>query len=249
MIKKTGAAFMGASVMGIPAFAQDSNAAGNSQAENKKKKVLIIGAHPDDPESNCGGTMILMQKAGWEVVSVYMTRGEAGIPGKTHAEAAAIRMEEAKNACKVLGARPVFMTQIDGSSEINKARYAEMKELIAAEKPDIVITQWAIDSHPDHRVCSSLVYDAWRRLGYSFELYFSESMTGLQTHLFTPNTYVNISDVAAQKRESVFCHVSQKPEDWVDDWHGTMEKFRGREMGCKAAEAFVHLKRNNSDIL
>lgn len=249
MLKKTGTAFMGVSAMSIPVFGNDNNPFESNTQDNKKKKALIIGAHPDDPESNCGGTMILLNKAGWEVVAVYMTKGEAGIKGKSADESAAIRVEEAKNACKILGARPIFLTQIDGSTEINKARYTEMKEVIAAEKPDIVITQWAIDSHPDHRVCSSLVYDAWRRLGYPFELYYSESMTGLQSHLFTPNTYVNISDVAAQKREALFCHVSQAPEDWVDDWHGGMEKFRGREIGCKAAEAFVHLKRIKSDIL
>ncbi len=252
MIKKAGAAFMGVSAMGIPAFGLESdNIMGSNTTDTKKKKVLIIGAHPDDPESNCGGTMILMQKAGWEVVSVYMTKGEAGIKGKTHAESAVIRVEEAKNACKILGARAVFMTQIDGSSEINKERYVEMRELIAAENPDIVITQWPIDSHADHRVCSSLVYDAWRRLGYKFELYYSESMTGLQSQLFHPTHYVDISSVAKQKRDAMYCHTSQLPEDWYDDWHGVggMGKFRGREMGCQEAEAFIHLPRYNSDIL
>ena len=129
------------------------------------EKVLVIGAHPDDPETMCGGTMIKLREMGVEVVSVYFTSGEAGIPGKSHEESSAIRTAEAKKACEVMGVRAVFMTQIDGNTEVNKARYAEMKALIEAEKPDMVITHWPIDSHRDHRVCSMLVYDAWRQTG------------------------------------------------------------------------------------
>ena len=251
MIKKTGAAILGASMVGLSAFAQESNPKSTAKSDGHHKKCMIIGAHPDDPESCCGGTMLVMKNAGYEVISLYMTRGEAGIPGKSHSESAAIRMEEAKNACKILGAKAVFLTQIDGSTEINKERYAEMKDAIAAENPDIVITHWPIDSHPDHRVCASLVYDAWRRLGYTFELYYAEAMTGLQSQSFHPTDYVNISEVADKKREAMFCHISQKPEDWFDDWHGCMgmSKFRGREIGVKDAEAFVHLKREKSDII
>lgn len=240
MIKMTGAAFMGASVFGIPAFGQESG---------KKRKAVIVGAHPDDPESVCGGTILALKAAGWDVVSIYMTKGEAGIPGKSHDEAAAIRKREAENACKVFGIKAVFLTQIDGSCEINKGRYAEMKEAIAAEKPDIVLTHWPIDSHPDHRVCSSLVYDAWRRLGYTFELFYGEAMTGLQSQGFIPTDYVDITEFADKKREALNCHVSQKPEDWVEDWHGGMEKFRGREIGVAHAEAYFHLKRGKSDIV
>ena len=247
MIKKTGAALLGATIAGIPAFAQGSENKDNNTS--KRKKAVIVGAHPDDPESVFGGTMLALKAAGWDVVSIYMTKGEAGIKGKTNDEAAAIRKVEAENACKVLGVKPVFLTQIDGSSEINKERYTEMKEAIAVENPDIVFTHWPIDSHADHRVCASLVYDAWRRLGYTFELYCGEAMTGLQSQSFHPTDYVDISDFAAKKREALFCHVSQDPEGWVDDWHGNMAKFRGREIGVADAEAFVHLKRGKGDII
>ena len=80
--------------------------------ENAPKKVLVIGAHPDDPETTCGGTMILLRQAGYEVVTVYMTKGQSGIKGKSHEEAAAIRTQEALNACKVMDTRPVFLTQV-----------------------------------------------------------------------------------------------------------------------------------------
>lgn len=144
--------------------------------------------------------------------------------------------------------RPVFMTQIDGVSEINKARYAEMRELIAKESPDIVFTHWPIDSHPDHRVCSLLVYDAWRRLDYNFELYYFEVMSGTQTQLFQPTDYVDISDVVEQKRRACYCHESQNMAPLYEGWHIPMEKFRGLELRCPAAEAFIHLRRDKNYI-
>lgn len=243
MLKITGATLAGTTLSGIPAFSREA-----SPEASEGKKALIIGAHPDDPETGCGGTMILLQQAGYEVVSVYMTKGEAGIQGKTHEESAAIRVKEATEASNMLGARPLFMTQIDGNTEINKARYVEMREVIAAEKPDVVFTHWPIDSHPDHRVCSLLVYDAWRRLGYSFELYYFEVMSGMQSQLFQPTDYVDISIVADRKREACFCHASQDMKAVYDDWHDRMERFRGLEFRCKCAEAFIHLRRNNNDL-
>ena len=244
MLKIAGTAIAGATLLGTKAFATEST----DKNSVKIRKALIIGAHPDDPETGCGGTMLRLLQDGYEVVAVYMTKGERGIPKKTLDESAAIRMEEAKNACRILGASPVFMTQIDGDSHINKERYTEMRELIKRENPDIVFTHWPIDSHPDHRVCSLLVYDAWRRLGYNFELYYFEVMSGTQTQLFSPTDYVDITTVAKQKREACLCHISQDMEPLYNDWHTPMEQFRGLEFRCKQAEAFIHLRRDNSDI-
>lgn len=202
------------------------------------KKVLIIGAHPDDPETMCGGTMIKLRKMGIEVVAVYFTGGEAGIPGKSHEEARSIRTAEAKKACEVMGVRPIFMTQTDGNTEVNKERYAEMKALIEAEQPDMVITHWPIDSHRDHRVCSIIVYDAWRQTGYNFDLYYGEVMTGLQTQNFSPNLWVDITEEHDQKVKAYYCHESQDMPV-VKEWHDAMEIMRGMECHAKYGEAFV----------
>lgn len=202
------------------------------------KKVLIIGAHPDDPETMCGGTMIKLRKMGIEVVAVYFTGGEAGIPGKSHEEARSIRTAEAKKACEVMGVRPIFMTQTDGNTEVNKERYAEMKALIEAEQPDMVITHWPIDSHRDHRVCSIIVYDAWRQTGYNFDLYYGEVMTGLQTQNFSPNLWVDITEEHDQKVKAYYRHESQDMPV-VQEWHDAMEIMRGMECHAKYGEAFV----------
>ena len=193
------------------------------------KKVLVIGAHPDDPETMCGGTILKLKAMGAEVVSVYLTSGEAGIRGKSHEESRTIRQAEARQACDVMGVRPIFMTQIDGNAEVNKERYAEMLALIEAEKPDMVITHWPIDSHRDHRVCAVLVYDAWRQSGYSFDLYYGEVMTGLQTQNFTPTLWVDITDYHNKKVEAYKCHQSQGTNE-VQEYHDTMERMRGMEI-------------------
>jgi LmbE family N-acetylglucosaminyl deacetylase len=205
---------------------------------NNYEKVLIIGAHPDDPETMCGGTILKLREMGVDVVAVYLTSGEAGIKGKSHEESRTIRRTEAQNACAVLGARAIFLTQIDGNAEINKTRYAEMKALIEAEKPDMVITHWPIDSHRDHRVCAVLVYDAWRQTRYSFDLYYGEVMTGLQTQNFSPTLWVDITDTHDKKVEAYRQHLSQDI-DAVQVYHDAMETLRGMECHAKYGEAFI----------
>ena len=143
MIKTVGTAALGATVLGIPLAAQ----AVSGDNSKRRRKILVIGAHPDDPETGCGGTMCLLADAGHEVVCVYLTRGEAGIAGKSHDEAAAIRVVESENACKITGARHIFMNQIDGNTEVNLERYKEMRELIDRENPDVVLTHCRV-RHP-----------------------------------------------------------------------------------------------------
>jgi LmbE family N-acetylglucosaminyl deacetylase len=204
-----------------------------------KRKVVVVGAHPDDPETGCGGTMILYAARGYEVVSAYLTRGEAGIRDTSHRDAAEIRTREAQQACKIMNARPAFVGQTDGSCEITPQRYEEMYEFLNKENPDIVFTHWPIDRHRDHRICSVLVYDAWIRMQRSFDLYYFEVESGEQTQNFPPTDFVNITPVVDKKHEACFAHVSQHIEQVYDAYHTCMEKFRGLQAQCEYAEAFV----------
>jgi LmbE family N-acetylglucosaminyl deacetylase len=208
--------------------------------QSAKKKIVCVGGHPDDPESGCGGTLAKLAAMGHEVSIVYLTTGEAGIPGKTHDEAAAIRKQEAINASKILNAKPVFAGQIDGSTVADNAALEHLQKLIAAEKPDIVFTHWPIDSHKDHQVASLLTIQTWIRRG-GFALYFFEVCTGEQTLIFMPTDYVDIAETQEQKRKSVYCHTSQDPPGIYACGHAAMEDFRGREAGVKAAEGFVRM--------
>jgi N-acetylglucosamine malate deacetylase 1 len=207
--------------------------------EKKKLKVICAGGHPDDPESGAGGTMARYADLGHDAVNLYLTRGEAGIKGKSHEEAAAIRSAEIAKACEILKTRAIFAGQIDGATEINAARYEEVRKILAEEKPDVVLTHWPIDTHRDHRAISYLIFDAWQRLGRKFSLYYFEVDMGSQTQHFHPTHYVDISSTLDRKKDACYAHVSQNPPSFYDAYHLEMQKHRGMESGYKSAEAFI----------
>ena len=170
------------------ALAAGAHAGKAAWAAPSQLRVVVAGAHPDDPETGCGGTIARFSDVGHEVVILYLTRGERGIKGKTYEEAGRIRTAEAQKACEILKARPVFAGQVNGKVEVNYTRYDEFLRLLQGEQPDVVFTHWPIDTHEDHRATSVLVYDAWLRMGRKFALYYFEVMTGLQTFNSRPAT-------------------------------------------------------------
>jgi LmbE family N-acetylglucosaminyl deacetylase len=210
--------------------------AGAADAPKKNRlKVIVAGAHP---ESAAGGTVARYADLGHDVVCLYLTRGEAGMKGKTHEEAAKTRTAEAEKACEILKARALFAGQVDGSTEVNAARYDEFSKLLGAEKPDVVFTHWPVDSHRDHRVTSLLVYDAWLKSGKKFALFYFEVDAGAQTQIFRPTHYVDITDTEERKRKACYAHTDAP--SFYPRYHDLMNRFRGLECGRKYAEAFVH---------
>ena len=207
----------------------------------QKLSIVCVGGHPDDPESGCGGTLARFSEAGHVVTIIYLTRGEAGIPGKSHSEAAEIRSRESEDACKILQTKPVFAGQIDGDTLLNNDWVHKLQGLLENEKPDIVFTHWPIDSHKDHQVASILTIQSWIQSQNKFELYFFEVCTGEQTMVFKPSDYVDISATQEQKKKAVYCHTSQNPPGIYQCGHAAMEEFRGRELGVRAAEGFVRM--------
>jgi LmbE family N-acetylglucosaminyl deacetylase len=224
--------------LGLPLVegAAQAQAAG---AAKSKLKVVIAGAHPGDPEAGCGGIAVRYSDLGHDVANIYLTRGEAGVRGKSHAEAAAIRTAEAERACEILKARLVFAGQMDGATEINAGRYRDFSKILEAEAPDIVFTHWPLDSHRDHRVIPLLVYDVWLASGKRFPLYYFEVGSGAETSHFWPTHYVDITATEARKRAACYAHASQNPDEFYGEYHDAMNRFRGLECGRKFAEAFI----------
>lgn len=239
--------FIKNSTAGLGALSLPSLLLANSNGKVEKKKIVCVGAHPDDPESGCGGTLAKLALQGNVITVIYLTTGEAGIPGKSHAEASVIRKQEAMNACSILKAKPVFAGQIDGDTIIDNTWLSKMQKLIYDEKPDIVLTHWPLDFHKDHQVAGLLTIQSWMRAQQTFPLYFFEVCTGQQTMTFHPTDYIDITDTQEQKRKAVFCHTSQKPPDIYNCGHSAMEEFRGRELGVKAAEAFIFMNGKKND--
>jgi LmbE family N-acetylglucosaminyl deacetylase len=220
-------------------------AATHGESRAAPVKVVCVGGHPDDPESGCGGTLARYAALGHAVTVVYLTRGERGIPGKSLDEAAHTRTAESQAACKIMGAKPVFFGQIDGATEVTRAHVDAMARLVAGLAPDVLFAHWPVDTHMDHQVASVLTIRAWMALRAPAQLYFYEVNSGSQTEGFLPNTYVDISSVVERKKAALFAHVSQDGQGIWREHHQIMAKWRGREVGVAAAEAFVHLNRDD----
>ncbi|MDF2158373.1 PIG-L family deacetylase [Algoriphagus sp. CAU 1675] len=235
-----------ASALGLSALPLSALAGTEPVQKKERLKVVCVGGHPDDPESGCGGTLAKFSAAGHDVKVLYLTKGEGGIPGKTANQAAKIRTKEAEEACKVLKVRHEFLGQIDGETMVNNEWIQKMTEFMEQEKPDLVFTQWPIDTHRDHQAASILTIQASLRVKKKFQIYFYEVCAGSQTMTFHPGEYVDISNEQETKRKALFCHVSQDPEGIYACGHEAMEKFRGMEAGVQAAEAFVKLNGRNN---
>jgi LmbE family N-acetylglucosaminyl deacetylase len=212
----------------------------------RRLKVVVTGGHPGDPEYGCGGTIARYADLGHDVVLLYLNRGEKGCPEENPAKGSAVRIAEARKACEILKARPVFAAQCDGHAIVDADRYDEFRALLAAERPDVLFAHWPIDGHRDHRAISMLAYDAWLKMGKTFGFYYYEVSDGEDTLMFTPTDYVDISKTEARKRAACYAHASQSPDKFYA-LQSSVTRFRGIEAGYGQAEGFVrHVESSNA---
>jgi len=195
-------------------------------------KVLVAGGHPGDPEYGCGGTVARLTSAGHQVVLLYLNDG-AWPPTP-----APIRVAEASKACALLKATPAYAGQVNGHAVVDNAHYEAFAQLIVAARPDVVITQWPIDNHRDHRAIAMLSYDAWRQSKKQFALYYYEVSDGEDTLQFAPTHYVDITETEPIKRAACYAHSSQTPDRYYA-LQDQVAAMRGLEAGCHRAEAFI----------
>jgi LmbE family N-acetylglucosaminyl deacetylase len=204
----------------------------------RRLNIAVIGAHPDDPETGCGGTIAKLSRDGHRVTVIYLTRGEAGVRDADHSTTARVRTLEALSAAEILGADALFANQIDGRTSATAEDSARFTDLLRSLRPDIVYTHWPHDTHPDHRTTAELTRLAWETLEREFTLVYYEVMTGVQTYDFHPNLYVDVSMTEGEKRAAIYAHVCQRPDRFYP-YHVNMERQRGSEAGLGRAEAFV----------
>lgn len=211
------------------------------QPVKNKLKIVVAGGHPGDPEYACGGTIARFTQQGHQVVLLYLNDG-AWPPAS-----AAIRTAEAKQACEILRARPIYANQQNGNAIVDKAHYESFASILMAESPDAVFTHWMIDNHRDHRAISMLCYDAWQASKKKFALYYFEVSDGEDTLQFSPNRYFDITTFESTKKAACYAHASQTP----DRYHALQDRvalFRGLELGVERAEAFIYQQQNPFDI-
>ncbi|GAC1630760.1 MAG: hypothetical protein NVS9B14_01750 [Candidatus Acidiferrum sp.] len=202
----------------------------------KKLKVMVTGGHPGDPECGCGGTIARYTDAGHDVVLMYLNRGQAYCSDQTMKDCGAVRTAEAEKACGVLKARAAFVGQYDGKAIVDSAHYDEFRKLFDAEKPDVILAQWPIDKHRDHRALSNLVLDAWMESGKKAAFYYYDIAE--DTMMFTPSEFVDITAVEPRKRAACFAHASQQPEKWYP-LEAELTRLHGTQSGYANAEGFL----------
>src|SRR4030066_670642 len=127
--------------------------------KNDKLHIIIIGAHPDDPEK-VGGTAYKWAQLGHDVLMVSLTNGDAGHQSLSSEELAKVRREEARKAGEVIGVRYITLDNHDGQLMPTYENRLEVIKLIREQKADIVIFPRPYDYHPDHRYTGILVNDA-----------------------------------------------------------------------------------------
>ncbi|WP_121744855.1 PIG-L deacetylase family protein [Natronorubrum halophilum] len=221
--------------------------------------LLAIVAHPDDAEIFCGGTLAKHADRGDDVTIAYMTRGEFGGFDTTQAELADTREAEARRAADALGALVTFLEFEDGRITYSLENRLAIVDTLREHDPDIVLTHYADDMHPDHRATSRLVTDAYYMsslplletehppAGPSNVYYF-----GKPTSSFDPDVVVDITDVQERKEEAALHHESQI--EWLEEHGGIDAEFSdfvegmratghalGRQAGATYAEGFTRL--------
>jgi len=199
----------------------------------RKLKIIVTGGHPGDPEYGCGGTIARYTDLGHEVALLYLNRGEWP-PG----DAGVSRVAEAKKACGILKARPLYAGHANSVAVVDKPHYEAFRKIIEAERPDAVFTHWPIDNHADHRAISMLVYDAWLRLGKNFALYYYEVSNGEDTVQFSPTHFVDITTTEPRKRLACYAHASQTPDKFYA-LQQQVTRLRGVESGHREAEGYI----------
>ncbi len=123
--------------------------------------ILAIGAHPDDVELGCGGTLAKHVAAGDRVAILDLTRGEMGTRGT-----AELRDAEALEAAKILGvSQRVNAGMRDGFLENSEANQRLLIAYLRAFQPRIVLATAPRDRHPDHGHASQLIVDACFKAG------------------------------------------------------------------------------------
>jgi len=135
------------------------NIMGQTTNSKGKPHVIIIGAHPDDPDK-VGGTAYKWAQMGWDVMMVSLTNGDAGHQSLDPVTLAKVRREEARRAGAVIGVKYITLDNHDGMLMPTYENRLQVIKLIREQKADIVIFPRPYDYHPDHRYTGQLVLDA-----------------------------------------------------------------------------------------
>ena len=222
------------------------------------KVILAVGAHPDDLDFGCSGTVAKFVKEGASAYYVICTNGSKGSddPKMTSQKLTQIRKKEQFEAAKVLGIKKVFFfNHEDGELENNIELKEEITKIIRKVRPDTVFTvdplmiysqKRGYINHPDHRACGQAVLDAVYPLSRDRLTFPHHQKERLKPHKVkeiylvnfdTQYTFFDISTTIDLKLKALLKHKSQVSKESlqrVKEWASRL----GKKKGYKFAEGF-----------
>lgn len=215
--------------------------------------VLAVGAHPDDIEICCAGTLIKCIKRGDKVTACHMSDGDMGHVTIMPKELGEIRRKEAQNAGALAGINVIWGGLHDLDIYDEKHARDILVKIIRDVRPDFIITHGENDYMPDHNAVAKLVFDAsfsascphyLPELGEALPvcpIFYMNNASGID---FTPEYYVDITEEMELKHKMFACHESQivwlKNHDNVDyvEQVDIFARFYGLQCGVRYAEVF-----------
>jgi LmbE family N-acetylglucosaminyl deacetylase len=229
-----------------------------SRAEDKI--VLSLGAHPDDAEFFCAGTLALLHKKGWQIHIATMTPGDCGTVEYSREEISSIRKAEAAKAASLLDGSYHCLERDDIFIMYDRPTLLKAIELVRKVRPKIVFTTSPSDYMVDHEIASKITQTACFACGvvnietagaepfepipYLYYMDAAEHKDKLGTRI-KASIVVDVTDVMDIKDRMLCCHESQR--NWLLKHHGmddyviSMKKMteeRGRQIGRAFGEGF-----------
>lgn len=198
------------------------------------KKVLAIGAHPDDIEIGCGGTLLRMKELGWEISLLIATDGS----NWTLKNKEVRKIEQEQSSYFLKAQKTYYLDYKDGSLMVKPEIIDQISEIVEFENPDIIFIQYHNDTHQDHRAIHELSMSACRRRTNILEY---QSVTSVD---FQASIFFDISENFVQKIELLDCFKSQvsKYENRNESLKKrlkVMGSSQGNNIGVDNAEGFV----------
>ncbi|MCX7826245.1 MAG: PIG-L family deacetylase, partial [Verrucomicrobiae bacterium] len=185
---------------------------------HRGQRLLAVGAHPDDIELLCAGTLARAQRDGVRVWLCVICNGDKGQPKEPVADLGAVRHREMQAAARVLGAPLIWLNVPDGELFEDMRTRRLLIEAFRQSRPDVVICHDPNDYHPDHQAASRLCQAAsWFApspshktasppMARSPRVFFMDTVIGLG---FEPQLYVDVTATFPVKEKMMRCHVSQ----------------------------------------
>lgn len=217
-----------------------TKSARTSPREGRTLKVLVVGAHPDDLELACGGTVARMSDHGHDVHALVLSDGRVG--GDS-----AIRRGEAMRGAEALGIEDITTHGLPDTrlSEHTNDLIAAVEKKVSAFHPDIILTHSQHDLHQDHQAVHLAVLRGSRARS-SVLCFESPSVT----RAFDPSIFVDVNGYLDTKIRAIREHENQSGKPYMDGEHvRSVAAFRGNQAKTRYAEGFEVVRLMLSDMV